>query len=461
MRFKKIVALIMCAFIMLSLFGCTKTNEKDSGLSDSGKVTDQPSGNKEENKNVEETKSTPELSFDLGGKTVRLVSWYDELGFLTGEDPDSIQKKENLEELQRKHNFKMEMVIIDYQEIKEKVTASLMAGDPVGEIIRFVMPWMIPSLVAQDLFWPVDAYVLNDEVFRLEYTRDFFQYDGRGYGFRIGVPGAANGIVYNRTLMKNLGIKPLQEYVNEKNWKWDTFIEVAKSANRDTDNDGNIDVWGLATNDLLVQALSSNEATLVREGVVTLDEPATVQALNFINRLVTEKVARPPETGVWDEPFTFFLQGNVLMVPGHCYNVNDWRPKMPDIDLGFLPFPKGPNASAYHGYLTIPNCYTIPKAVEHPEWYVYIIEKIHDIDSVYDYPNQGTFETYFSSEDDIENGKQVVAAIRRIETKDYYPSMPYYDFVGELRDGVSVSTLIEKYKAPFQSAVDEVWGQYK
>src|SRR5690606_6686982 len=156
--------------------------------------------------------------FDLGGKTIRLVSWYDELGFLDGEDPDSIQMRENLEALQKKHNFKLEMVVIDYAEIKDKVTASVLAGNPEGEIIRFVRPWMIPALVAQDLFWPVDEYVKNDRVFRQEYTKEFFEYKGRGYGFRTGVPGAANGIVYNRTLMKQLGIKPLQEYVDEDKW---------------------------------------------------------------------------------------------------------------------------------------------------------------------------------------------------------------------------------------------------
>jgi len=469
MNFKKLIAVAICILLVLGLFACTQ--KSDTPTTD--EVTEKPSGAEpaEEKPNGEETsegeeqpaeesKATSEMDFDLGGKTIRLVSWYDELGFLEGEDPDSIQKRENLEALQKKHNFKLEMVVIDYGEIKDKVTASLLAGDPVGEIIRFVRPWMIPSLVAQDLFWPVEEYVKNDEVFRLEYTNEFFEYKGRGYGFRIGVPGAANGIVYNRTLMKRLGIKPLQEYIDEDNWTWETFLEVAKSATRDTDNDGKLDVWGLATSDVLVPALASNEAILASEGAVTLDDPKTVEVLNFINRLVTENVARPPETDTWDEPFTFFIEGNVLMVPGHDYNINDWRPQMPDVDLGFLPFPKGPSAEAYHGYLTIPNCYTIPKTIEHPEWLVYIIEKINDIDSVYEYPNQASFESTFTTEEDINNARLVVDAIRRIETVDYYPNMPYYDFVGELRSGVSVSTLIEKYKAPFQAAVDEVWIMY-
>jgi hypothetical protein len=37
--------------------------------------------------------------------------------------------------------------------------------------------------------------------------------------------------------------------------------------------------------------------------------------------------------------------------------------------------------------------------------------------------------------------------------------LPYYEFVGEIIEGISVSTVIEKYKAKFQSAIDEVYKQ--
>ena len=248
--------------------------------------------------------------------------------------------KENLEALMEKHNFNVDYVVIDYTEYREAVTASLMAGDPLGEIIRIPRPWMIPSLTSQDLFWPLDEYVKNDNAFVLQYTEEFSQYKGRGYGFRVGIIGAASGIIYNRTLMNELGMKPLQEYIDEDNWNWETFIEVAKDANRDTDNDGKLDVWGLATNSLLVQALAANETNLVSEGQVILDDPKTLEVLNFISRLATEEAGRPPETGDWREPREFFVQGNTLMLPANDYDMESLRQDMPDYDLGFLPFRK-------------------------------------------------------------------------------------------------------------------------
>ena len=145
------------------------------------------------------------------------------------------------------------------------------------------------------------------------------------------------------------------------------------------------------------------------------------------------------------------------MFAGSDYEMENFKKDMPDYDIGFLPFPKGPSATSYHSHNTIPNYLTIPSAVEHPERLVYIYEKINDIDSIYDYPKQSTLETLFSNEDDIENAKMAGESIKVIDTESGYPSMPYYDFIGEIMEGIPVSTVVEKYKGPFQSAIDAVW----
>jgi ABC-type glycerol-3-phosphate transport system substrate-binding protein len=401
--------------------------------------------------------TTPEMDFDMGGRTIKWVSWYDES--IKEDNPDNIEKKKNLDALMKKHNFKIEYVVVDYGEIQEKVTASLMAGTPIGDIIRLARPWMIPTLVKKDMFWPVDEYTKNDKVFIQQYTNEYSQYEGRGYGFRAGINGASSGILYNRTLMEKMGLKPLQEYVNEGNWNWDTFVQVAKEANKDTNNDGKLDTWGLASDSLIVPAMAANEANLVADGKQILDNPKTLEVLNFLSKLATEKVARPTEGGDWTEPGQFFRQGNTFMYAGSDYETNDFHKDMPDIDIGFVPFPKGPSTTEYHSLLTIPNYLTIPKAVEHPEQLVYIYEKINDINSVYDYPKQASLESYFSNVDDVNNAKLAGESIKVVETDNGYPELPYYDFIGEIRAGTSVSTVIEKYKGPFQSAVDKVWKQ--
>ncbi|KRG11748.1 ABC transporter substrate-binding protein [Lederbergia galactosidilytica] len=455
MKKSKFLFLLLC-FLLFVFAACsngTVNSNPNNGAADSGEDQD----NETEQQKEKDYYQTPEMDFDMGGKTIKWVSWYDEA--IQEDNPDSIQKKEKLDALMKKHNFQIEYVIVDYAEYADKVTSSLLAGQPIGDIIRLARPWMIPTLTKQDLFWSVDEYTDNDHVFLQHYTDNYSQFEGKGYGFRAGILGASSGIFYNRTLMDSLGISPIQGYVNEDNWNWETFIEVAKKANKDTNNDGKLDTWGLATASLLVQALAANDANLAVENKQNLEDQKTIEALNFLSQLATEDVARPTEGGDWTEPAQFFREGNTLMYAGSDYEMNSFNEDMPDYDIGFLPFPKGPSAKGYSSHNTIPNYLTIPKTVEHPEQLLYIYEKMNDIESIYDYPQQNTFETLFSNEEDIENAKMAGETINVIDKEDAYPNLPFYDFQGEILEGTSVTTVVEKYKEPFQSAIDEVWKQ--
>lgn len=295
------ISLLFCSLILVIMTACSSGSGGDAKTVEPGKAeeavnapaeatNEQPTN---ESSSEEELTGTPEMEFDMGGRTIKWVSWYDES--IQEDNPDNIKRKRNLEELMKKHNFKMEYVIVDFGEYQDKVTASLVAGEPIGDIIRVARPWMIPTLVNQGLFAPVDEYTKNEKVFIQQYTNEYSQYEGRGYGFRTGINGASSGIFYNRTLMNQLGMKPLQEYVNEDNWNWDTFIQVAKEANKDSNNDGKLDIWGLASASLLVPAMASNEANLVILDKQGLEDPKTLEVLNFLSRLATESVGRPTE----------------------------------------------------------------------------------------------------------------------------------------------------------------------
>ncbi|MCA0753492.1 extracellular solute-binding protein [Paenibacillus sp. N4] len=405
--------------------------------------------------NEEEAYSTPEMDFDLGGKTIKIVSWWDMT--IPEDNPDNIQRKKNLDALMAKHNFKVEYVAIDYGEYQEKVTASLLAGEPIGDIVRMGKTYTVPTLVKQDLLWPIDEYTKNPVAFNQKVTNEYYTYEGRGYGFSEGHANLVQGVFYNRTLLNQLGLKSLQDYVNEDNWNWDSFIQAAKEANKDTNNDGKLDTWGLANSSLIDHALYSNNTGLTKGDKQNLEDPATTEALNFVSRLATEQIARPTEGGDWTEPGQFFRQGNTLMYAGALWELGGIQTDMPDYEIGFVPFPKGPNATTYHSAEALFQALTIPKAVENPEQLMYIWEKINDIDSVYDYPDQGFYETLFTNEDDINNAKMVAPNMLVLD-HNTFPNLKFYDFVGELNSGVSVSTVVEKYKPVFQAAIDEVYG---
>jgi ABC-type glycerol-3-phosphate transport system substrate-binding protein len=458
MKIRKLMVLL-CAFVLV-LSACSGgSGNGNSTNNGSNQATNNGAGNTAtaapEGEEEVDTGS-PEMDFDLGGKTIKVVSWWDMT--IPEDNPDNIQKKKNLDELMKKHNFKIEYVAVDFGEYQQKVTASLLAGEPLGDIVRLGRNYTVPTLVKQDLLWPVDEYTKNAKVFHQKTTSEFFTYEGKGYAFTEDQGGLIQGIFYNRTLMSQLGIKALQDYVNEDNWNWDTFIQVAKEANKDTNNDGKLDTWGLANSQVAEHALYSNGAYLTKGDKQNLEDPATQEALNFLSKMATEQVYRPTEGGDWTEPGQFFRQGNTLMYAGAMYELNGFKTDMPDADIGFLPFPKGPSATEYHSGEGAFQALTIPKSVENPEQLLYIWEKINDIDSEYDYPGQASLESSFSNEDDINNARSALAGLQVFDHGTYGDALKYWDFIGEINSGVSVSTVVEKYKPVFQSAIDAVYG---
>lgn len=393
---------------------------------------------------------TPEQDFDLGGRVIKVVAWWDTT--IQEDSPDNIQRKRNLEALQKKHNFKMEYVTIEFGEYQEKVTASLMAGIPVGDIVRMGKAYAIPGLVKKDFLWPVDEYTKNPKVFNQRETNEYFTYNGRGYGFSDSFSNGNNGVFYNKTLMDRLGLDPLQEYVDNDTWNWDTFIQVGKDAKRDTNNDGKPDTWGIANSWMLEAALASNEAVLTDGDKSALEDPKTMEALTFLARLKNEDVLTPSES----DARMFFAEGNTLLYTGAVFEAQGLMDDLSDAEIGFLPFPKGPRATKYYSNENRHQALTIPKAAKDPDKLVYIWEKINDIEVIDEYPDQSYLEKLFRDEQDINNVRTVCENVAIMDHLTF-PSFPYYEIVSELQDGISPSTIVEKYKAVAQTAVDEVY----
>ena len=90
------MGMLLCSLLLVFMVACsssggeTTKNEPESVSTEEGtEVT-----NSEEEAVVEEeTNATPEMDFDMGGRTIKWVSWYDES--IKEDNPDSIAVKKN------------------------------------------------------------------------------------------------------------------------------------------------------------------------------------------------------------------------------------------------------------------------------------------------------------------------------------------------------------------------------
>lgn len=317
-----------------------------------------------------ETELKPEELLDFGGRTIKVAAWWDvapEAGTPRGEEALA-----RLAELQEEFNFTLEWVNIPWDVYPETLTASVLAGDPIGDKV-IISPMQLYSLAIRGFLRPLEEfYDLNDPLWNTS-VAEFATFDGRTYGVYPGDRVTPQEVLFfNKTLFEREGLPNLYEFVENREWTWNKMIEIAEQATRDLDGDGAIDQWGISALDMFLHMIHSNMGSIVEmfDGRPTLKfgEPAAVEALQaYFDILHGHKVFDiPPEGSPWDWPGQRFQDGKTAMFVGSFGFARRFVQNMAD-DFGVTVFPMGPRATEYVSYSRGAIVHSIPVGVKKPE----------------------------------------------------------------------------------------------
>lgn len=316
-------------------------------------------------------------SRDLGGMEFIIGNWWGTY------DTDTFQPTTALDEAvlemriaaEQRYNFRMrEVTLGGWGEIQELAATSIMAGDPAAHIFLLEPQWF-SGLRAQNLLFPVSELPSVDftDTSRIEWnpaTMEATTVAGQTFGWSSGIIDGG-GIYFNMRLFAEAGLDPELPFDLQARgqWTWDAFMDIARALTRDTDNDGIMDEFAMATfsNDILLRALASNRAAYVGRDPETghfyraTGTPEFLEALTFVNNLHVEGLLMPqPEGSEWDWFNEAFWQGNVAMrTGGHYMGGSHINPNLAD-DWGYVAFPIGPNGGGTHRFLNSPNISVIP-----------------------------------------------------------------------------------------------------
>lgn len=129
-----------------------------------------------------------------------------------------------------------------------KTSTMIMSNDPLDGIVRdsdsaihFV------EFIANDLVVPLDDYIdLSEEVYapvrnEMEKIKWLDKYYFLGHTLNV------NEICYyNEKLFEQVGLETPWELYQKDEWTWEKMLELGEMLGQDTDNDGSIDLYGLA-----------------------------------------------------------------------------------------------------------------------------------------------------------------------------------------------------------------------
>lgn len=377
-KITKLIALLLSAMMLLSLTACTNTggggNDSDDELSAEMQKVD------------EYFKDYP--AFDMGGRVIKIAMFYDMYYDSYDESPEDNPGMDDLEmgqimldnvkRIEQKYNCKIEYVNPGGESLKSSLQTSVVAGTPDYDVYLTQMSFALP-LAVNNYF--VDLSTFDAEYLDINNGQNILRVldiAGTNCFFEKSNPNtAAAYLAYNADMIKEAGLTDPRELYANGEWTWAKFEEYCTKLTKDTDNNGETDIYGYGGDLQLTirEFLASNNAILVNDdGTQGLTDPKVLETFAELGKLYSEmKVARPIADDHY-ENLTGWINKQNAFGPTQLY-VLQTMAKNIDFEYHIVPFPQGPSGDGKSAGQSFGDYFAIPRGVEEPEKVYQVLEE--------------------------------------------------------------------------------------
>ncbi len=321
---------------------------------------------------------------DLGGVNVIIRDWWSNPDdtFLTNPKNDyDDARKEFVEWAEEKYNFTVtQQQISDWGSTPADYVDYVTSGGDENYYVWIVRDAPeIAQAMSTGLMYDLsklDFLDFSDPVVTANKVHEQYTYKDGIYAMFMGVAEPRGGFFVNKDIVGEDLMNQIYDAQADGTWDWDMFIDVLDQVQKDTNNDGTNDVWGVTgnTGGWARMFAASNGGEFVgntSDGYVyKLEDANTVEGIEFMVKLLNDYYMPRPADAQWDYYKEEFKSGTVAF----CENGGTY-PAYPggefsevDFPMGYVMCPKGTSAT---GQLTniwsnnptvIPSCYDDEKA---------------------------------------------------------------------------------------------------
>ncbi|WP_026505597.1 ABC transporter substrate-binding protein [Butyrivibrio sp. NC3005] len=474
----KATAIITMAAMLFSMAGCSKNDGNTAGNGDDKTANNESSadqaseGDSAADDGYEIIKDKDGKPVDLGGMEIIIRDWW------SGDPTDPANEyeeavKEYRDWIQETYNFTIKpQAMSDWGTTPTDFVDYATTGGDENYIFTLRDDPAITSAMANGLMYDLstlDCLDFKSDKFQRNLLHEQYSSGDHIYAMFAGYSEARTGVYFNKRLLKDAGVDPESIYDMQKDgtWTWDAFEELLSKVQKDKDNDGVIDVYGLTLNEgvMTSEAIFANNGSYIdkdKDGKFkyNLESPETLEALEWCVKIYKKYDMPDPEGAEWDYYKEAFLNGQAAFLVEDEYAgcPGNFLEDMKD-EVGFVMFPKGPKADDYinvwcNNPVAIPACYDKEKA-----W------KLAFAWNLYTNPPKG-YEDYNGYLSTARNGifdsravDETIAMMTEKGKIAYHSMIPNLnlgsDFVWNIGPDAVVSEQVEKIRDTWKSYVDD------
>lgn len=315
--------------------------------------------------------------YDLGGMEIVIRNWWSDGTIPEPTDDYEEARVEYLDWIQETYNFTIrEEGLSSYDSMPEDFSSYATTGGDENYIFTVWQGTALVSAMNNDLMYDLstlDCLDFSEKKWKGGVHNLMVGTNGEIYGMNPGTPEARIGVYFNKAILEDANINPQDLYTWQENgeWTWEKFADLCEKVQRDTDNDGIIDVYAETSQRMQIYkgAVYSNGGEFIgkEDGkyVNKLETNETLEALNWAMNLMNQYELPIASDAAWDYYVSAFKEGSAAFCIDDGYRFSDFA-SMED-DWGFVCFPKGPKMDDYtnvymDNVFTIPACYDADKA---------------------------------------------------------------------------------------------------
>ena len=373
--------------------------------------------------------------------------------------------------------------VADWEDMQEVYIKSVLEGKPVAQVFELDYRF-IAKPFSMELFYDLATLEelgvsLNEREHKDKWSGAVNELMTRGksiYGMRSEWMEPGGGIIFNKRLFEEAGVDPDLPYDLQARgeWTWSKFEEICEVLTRDTDGDGQTDVYATCSNgtdtlQCLVSSTGEDFIAVDKEGIIynNCKSESVLGAMEYASELYEKGYAMPaPENEAEDWYITVFQDGKAAMQFGEEALCREDAPygehNMTDA-VGFVVPPKPDGQEEYYTYVygnvwVIPACYDEKTAADIAFAYDLYTNETPGYNDPISYEDLYVYDFYRNGEFDE----------RAIEE-----TLPYFDdrerdtvnfLTCYLVDGLDISDLTKNYpfteKTP-EECVEELWDSWQ